>query len=107
MRLLLLLVQRVLAAARTVLVDLQTIRIIAPILLRGVITLLAHGAGKRNRRANIFLSHCPSLFSTDNLARDHGPRQKYVCLDGHLGDDPGADRQTPLANREAAALLQR
>ena len=60
--LLLLLVQRVLAAARTELVELDAARIVAAILLRRVVALFALGARQRDDRPNIFLCHCNCSF---------------------------------------------
>jgi hypothetical protein len=48
----------VLATARAELIDLQTIGVVPPVLLRSVISLFALSARQRDGTANIFLSHC-------------------------------------------------
>ena len=76
---------RVLAAARAVLVDLQTIRVVAPILLGSVITLFAVTTLKSNNWTNILLFGGHAILPT-------------FCLFDNFGDDTGTDGQATFTD---------
>jgi len=63
---------RMMPAARTVLINFHPSRIIAPILLRGVILLLALSASQRNHHPYClcFLCHCASP-QVINIEKEH------------------------------------
>src|SRR5690606_28164808 len=88
--------QRVLAAALAVLVQLQALRIIPTVFHRGVIPLLALGASEVNHHPNVFLLRHDSLTLLDVMSRmgatsrASGPS---LSLFQDFGDDTGADGQ--------------
>src|SRR5258706_13982504 len=63
--------QGVLAAPIAEFVEFETIRIVAAILLSGVITFLALGASKVNHHTNIFLSHVYLSLNRGGVARPY------------------------------------
>jgi len=80
-------VRSMLFAARTKLTELETIRVVASILLGGVITLFAVTTLKRNDWTNIFLLGSHSTLPTFSLFDD-------------FGDDTGTDGETTFTDGE-------
>src|SRR3989304_9011918 len=86
--------QSMFPATRAKLAELKTIRIVATILLGGVIPLFAIIAFKRNDRSNVFLLGCHSYLTN------------FLLFD-NSGNDACADGQAAFADGELRTLLQR
>src|SRR5690349_10933313 len=84
----------VFSTARTKLIEFQTIWIIAPILLGGVVPLLAIITLKCDHRTNIFLLGCHSILPTFFLLND-------------FGNDTRTDGEAAFTDGELGTLLQR
>src|SRR4030042_4083112 len=94
-------VQRVLAAAGAVLPELDPPRVVAAVLLRRVVALLAFRAGQGDNRSNVFLS--PDSASPPRLER----AASSLLLFPDLDDGAGADGQAAFADGGLGTLLQR
>jgi hypothetical protein len=87
--------QRMLAAARTIFIELQPVRVVATIFLCGIVSLLTIVALQRNDGANTF------------LLRSHSLLPNFPKLFDDLSDDASADSQTTFTDGELRTLFQR